>query len=785
VVDDAQVVQSEMNYRQDLDRMLVRDSSTSTTQSIESFLNKPFLLGSGIFQPSDTVSTFTRFIVPDEMVNATMFKNKLDGYLGFRATMVFRLMVNANTFQQGRYMLAFVYGGGDDPNSAQGLEWYNMHINSLTQRTQLPRVEIDLCCDTEAIIRIPFISKFNFYPLAANTVAGFGDVGTLTLFPYVPVSSAAATTCSYTIWSYFEDVELVTAAAPQSSRPKLGKSLTQREQASQGVGPISSVAVKVSALGSRFARVPMLSAYGNTLSWVADLVGDSAKIFGWCKPVTAAAALRTLPQIMPYMANVDTVDNSNVMSFTVGQEVSKLPGFAGTDADELSFRFLATIPAYFANISWPTSATGGTFLAEYGVHPHWYQLNKTLNGKVYTDFTPVAFLARHFNQWRGGITYNCKIVKTGFHSGRIMVAYHPHVDGLAIPARTYGTAMYVLKEIIDVRETSDFSVTVPYSAISPFLNTSTVGPQTNGTISFIVVDPLIAPPTVSSTINILVEVCGAEDIEFAVPRANALCPVINIAPQSSNPLKGDTCLILNGVIGGSKISSSLTASAESCVGERIDNFRTLLKLPSPLLPTTAGPMVAMGPVSLINPFAWIVYKNAATPLLPLTTPDLFSRLCSCYAMTRGGVRIKMVVSAPSSLYFPIQVQAAYAGATGSRFLISGAGDVTIAEYGKCGAPSCVVSNTNASAEVQVPGYTITHSRSNVRGYEDPTSGAVFSAAAYDNPTRISFSYRNSIGGTFNPTFFRSGADDLNFGCFVSIPTMYDILSTELYVPVRT
>jgi hypothetical protein len=154
-------------------------------------------------------------------------------------------------------------------------------------------------------------------------------------------------------------------------------------------------------------------------------------------------------------------------------------------------------------------------------------------------------------------------------------------------------------------------------------------------------------------------------------------------------------------------------------------------------------------------------------------------------MTRGGVRIKMVVSAPSSLYFPIQVQAAYAGATGSRFLISGAGDVTIAEYGKCGAPSCVVSNTNASAEIQVPGYTITHSRSNIRGYEDPTSGAVFSAAAYDNPTRISFSYRNSIGSTFNPTFFRSGADDLNFGCFVSIPTMYDILSTELYVPVRT
>lgn len=73
-----------------------------------------------------------------------------------------------------------------------------------------------------------------------------------------------------------------------------------------------------------------------------------------------------------------------------------------------------------------------------------------------------------------------------------------------------------------------------------------------GTLQVSVLDPLICPATVSTTVPILIEVCGGPDFELAVPVAvkSDLVPTYVYTPQM-----GDPNVIVDGVIGGASIGN--------------------------------------------------------------------------------------------------------------------------------------------------------------------------------------------------------------------------------------
>jgi hypothetical protein len=207
---DADAVTSSISHPQRINSLLTTSSSLEMDQTIKDFLAKPVALQTGVLSSTDTVSTFPSLLLPYGPLFDTMYKAKVSGFLGFRATMVFRLVINANRFQQGRYMLAFVPSCGSDILANAGNLRYLAHTNTLVQRTQLPRIELDLACDTEGTLRIPYTSVQNFYPLRSTSLAtGFGSWGKAQVFPYSAlVAPTGSATCPYTVFMHFENVEL-------------------------------------------------------------------------------------------------------------------------------------------------------------------------------------------------------------------------------------------------------------------------------------------------------------------------------------------------------------------------------------------------------------------------------------------------------------------------------------------------------------------------------------------------------------------------------------------------
>lgn len=208
-----------------MDRLLLSSSDNTIRQDLKNFLGKPVVLQSGVFSSSDTVSTFTPLLSPQTLLSSTVFADKVSGFFGFKGTLNLRITINATRFQQGRYMLTYVPLGGSKFSSVvqndAGTAWYYAHTNSLYARTQLSRIELDLNCDTEGTITVPFSAIQNFFPIAGlnDSTNHYGTWGVFQIFPYVALQAGSGSTeCRYTLYGWFTDVELIGAAAPQSGR---------------------------------------------------------------------------------------------------------------------------------------------------------------------------------------------------------------------------------------------------------------------------------------------------------------------------------------------------------------------------------------------------------------------------------------------------------------------------------------------------------------------------------------------------------------------------------------
>ncbi len=97
------------------------------------------------------------------------------------------------------------------------------------------------------------------------------------------------------------------------------------------------------------------------------------------------------------------------------------------------------------------------------------------------------------------------MVKTEFHSGRIIVTYVPYDYRLGSPTtNVFSTDMqqYSSKTTYDVSSMTEFEVIVPFASNTPWAETG----HPIGWLDMFVLDPLKAPNTVSSSITKLVEV---------------------------------------------------------------------------------------------------------------------------------------------------------------------------------------------------------------------------------------------------------------------------------------
>lgn len=626
-----------------IDRGVMKSVAEDRVHSIKDFLGRPVVVNNGIITTTQVQGDMVvRVRLPTDILTLPMYKEKMRGFLSFRATVNLRFQANAQRFQQGRLFITYF------PQESLNQRKADVVFPSLTLSTQLPRVDFDFATDSDVALSIPYVSP----TLGYNQVDGTGPMGSYIVRVYSPlVSPAGPATVDWTLWCWFTDVELdFPAFTPQMARPAPKRqarrlSPSEEEASMANNGPISGLFSRVTRAANLFKDVPLISSVATNVSWVSSILGNTASAFGWSNPDAQNNVHFSKMNLAHDIANVNAVSANVNLGLLSDNKVQAMPGFAGTDVDEMSFNYLSGIPSYLAGFTIATSNTFGLLVWEYNLTISAMGTTSPTN-LAYTWPTPMLYIANMFQYWRTGFTFTFKFVKTEFHSGRYAVVFSPGTGG----SPAFADTTYLYREILDLRVSNEFTVTIPYVSTTPYLSLL----DTIGRISVFALNPLVAPTTVSPSVAVIVEVAADETFEVAVPKILTDPPVM-YAPGTGAPSVDDEDFFepqalgedvqdsakestymppAPSIAGVSNDDGGISASSH-CVGEKIVSFRSLAKRSAPYftVPTTTFSNYAFRPKILALTNA----SDNTTQVSQMGT-DYVSMIGILFNYQRGGLK---------------------------------------------------------------------------------------------------------------------------------------------------
>lgn len=768
----------------------VIDSSTTgyLDQGIKSFMEKPVAVRTGSITPANLANSLVfRFSISAELLANTIWSNKIEGFMNMRGTAKIRLQLNANPFQAGRLMMCYIPQYEHSPRS------FAPHQNSLTAKSQLPHVEMSLQ-DTECELIVPYIAPTTHF----NRITGYYDWGTVFCYVYSPVAvgSGGNTQVTYTAWLSFEDFELQVPIFPQSRgfSVKSKKDVIKKyrinaiksnidSEVNEGKGPVSSVLANVSSIASTLYSIPMLAPIAGPSAWLTNVLSGVASSFGWSKPILDTPVCRMFSNPHAYLANINEPDVANNLGLIADNKVSVMPDVCLSGVDEMSLSFIKKQKAYYKTVTWTSTTLPGpltninvapmTFLVT--PPPEFFGITSDLN-PVY--LTPIAFLAKLYRFWRGSIEITIKVVKTQYHTGRLIVAFSPST---ATGSISNANTNYLHREIIDLRDGSEFCISIPYCSNTMYRDVDLSVSDVNTMLHINVLNELVAPETVNQSVELLIEVRGGDDLEFQVPIPFNMVPTQTIVPQSGGD--DQVAPILCSPIGGSTIHDASKMSSQLCIGEHSTSLLQLLKRYARL---SSSAVATGGNGMFMYPFLWGGYYTsgvAGTGTSGVITNDYLGLFAACYAHSRGGVRYRVVTDPVSEAdpgvgsYMSTLVPF---NESGDPYFVMFAGSLN----DQLGFPLQAITNestlTNgvlafdtshsSGTAASIPMYSRTFTRLNKIMYSN-TPG---SALPLESPDSSMFAFRVvTTSATFaaQTSLYRCASDDFQFSFWLGVPTV--------------
>lgn len=531
--------------------------------SIKDFLKRPIVIHTALWnstQPPETQLYTANF--PEALISNAMYQEKLRGFVGLRATLVIKVQVNSQPFQQGRLMLQYF------PYAQYMPERVKIVNSTLQGRSGCPRTDLDISVGTEIEMRIPYVSPHVYY----NLITGQGSFGAIYLLVYSQLRDQASGTGSieYTVWAHLEDVDIqyptgahiYTGNSPnffsmahslssgkatahelhQLIRSNAHKNGPDKIFAQVGVelkqlkenASVSAAVGKISETVSGLSKVPILGNFLTKPAWITNQMTNILKILGFSKPTTQGLPCETKLRTQARMANFDGADASHKMALSSANEIETKPGLAGTSVDEMELSHVLSIPNYWDRFTWDSNQQTGTVLWDNYVTP--YKV-KPYSDTVKDRFrcTHMGFVANTFGYWRGSIVYTFKFVKTQYHSGRLRIGFIPFYYDETI-SQGQPDMSKVQQTIVDLRTSTEVSFTVPYISTRPWMfcvrpeaewlgtNQQFIYSAVTGIVRVEVLNQLVAANNVHSGIDVIVEVSGGPDLTFACPNAPSYVP---------------------------------------------------------------------------------------------------------------------------------------------------------------------------------------------------------------------------------------------------------------------
>jgi hypothetical protein len=355
-------------------------------------------------------------------------------------------------------------------------------------------------------------------------------------------------------------------------------------------------------------------------------------------------------------------------------------GSTAVDVDEMSMEFIATRKTIVSSFQWQASAVSSTEIAQGIVSPRFsgnsgpspiivdHEINIPLiGGQTVTthEGSPCAVLANMHRFWRGDCVYTFNAVKTKFHTGRLMVTWDPwhcKEENFVLMQQ------YNNKVIWDLSESDELIVKIPFLACAQWCATNITEPSSSshtpksiGHIRVYVLNPLVAPDNVATSVPILVSF-HMENAEFAVPYENVGPVYSTIEGITPDAEKLDFHAIWEqdvkqgGYIGDTQSSGPSAASALT-IGESLHSLKQLALLPYRFFlwkPTLNRKIRIVENVITAAGDDTLTYNGTEPSSIFFSTLDT---IMAAYSFKRGGFRWFVNMSQEDATKLPAYVEA--------------------------------------------------------------------------------------------------------------------------------
>lgn len=699
--------------------------------NISDYFSRPIVLTSGGITGN---TPFSSYVWNANNVNIqTVLYNfaRCKGAFGWRGTLVFRLQVVTTPFLAGIMRLAWSPFEGENVFAIE-------RTNHRTLISQLPGVELDFSTQTQAVLRVPFVHALNYFTVKPSSTPASETLGTVAVYPYVgPNLPTGVNNVPFTLWFSIEDFELI-GVAPGEYLTQSGLSnLKKKSPADKEVAEVPGNLSNVLAAGANLmtwagSKIPFLTAIAGQATWALRIGANIAASYGWAKPVLAVAPIKNWPTLNVYQPNCDAPDIAHNLGFFAENAIQVLPGFAGSNIDEMAFDYIKGVYACIHRGT-VTANSGGAYVYSCALSPNamYYQTVGVKNVGISTTFpiaavsglaicpSPLFGLGQLFRTWRGGFKFRIKMAKTRFHTGRYVVGFvptNPETNGtlLNIPANLEN--LNYPSMVWDLREGNSIDFEVPFICNQSYLNFN----QNFGTFFMCAIDVMQAPATVSQTVDFIVEVAGMSDFEFAVP----IEPSFPVAPI-------DTLYFAQS---GSIPKSQKNMPSTDCIGEHLLSVKQIIARSNFMAVLSTSGSFAQN-IKAVFP-SWLPNATAPTTLSNVRY-DYLSYFQGWFGMQRGGYVIHALSNSSNNIL--------------SGGIITNAANTTTAP---------VFMENSGALHIKSPYYSRT-SRTII--------GTEF-ALPYPPDIQICVS-RLTADTTSRVSLSRRAADDFQFGYFLGCPPL--------------
>nr|WKV33138.1 MAG: RNA-dependent RNA polymerase [Riboviria sp.] len=506
---------------------------SDTPWTMNQVLTRKIVVYQGTWDIQGQYSIITHLPIPKCITDKknSMVTQQLRMYAFARFGVEFEIQLNGTKFHNGQLICALLPLMWDDDG-----QYYDYVLNWVN----FPHVMLDASVSNSGVLNVPFSHLLSHFPqekggLENDSICSLGRLG-IAVFNKLRMGEGSASSLNFTVYAKLVNPEMHLPCMPINEFSYSNGLVTSgSELVTQGADE--------GFLKGIFSRglSTALGGFLNTMTGgLAAGIGGVLKGLIFDKPIDPMPAPSVINRSVNAPCHGAGLDTGVRLALCpISQKETTEQQLGGT-AGDFSMETLCSVPSLLCSRPWLGSYGVGATIMKIPVCPTYLPEERTeILGETVTTYFPtmIAYNARAHMLWTGPLCLKIKVVGTAFHNGRLVVIYNPSHSFKRPQTEILDNLMNYNCVVMDIEEQQELTIEIPYASVRPWLRCDAfrtdknypdlpgpsgtpLGESTNGLITIMVLNKLVAPANVSQDIDVNFFWYGGKGFELAVP-----CPL--------------------------------------------------------------------------------------------------------------------------------------------------------------------------------------------------------------------------------------------------------------------